>query len=236
MAVAAIDPKLALAAEQGDAKSQFELGVTYYSPGPDQDFPKALFWLSKASEQGHARATYELAIMYIRGEGTPPDLQKARALLELAVNQGEVLAYYDLGVIYLLGEGVEANPQKADAYFNKGAGYGDARSHYVLGLLWAGNYNHAVDVSQAIVHLDAACKSRFVKACDALITAFSNEQSQFYDPITAQAYVFMKQHWESLSPQSEGLGAVYANNPKLSPEDNQKAYDLFILLLNDTAQ
>ena len=49
------------AALQGQADSQFNLGVMYHKGmGCEQSYERALEWLTKAAEQGHARAQHEL--------------------------------------------------------------------------------------------------------------------------------------------------------------------------------
>ena len=50
------------AAEQGQAKAQFNLGVLYFNgQGVKQDFVNAKKWFEKAAKQGHAEATEFLA-------------------------------------------------------------------------------------------------------------------------------------------------------------------------------
>src|SRR6266480_2303878 len=46
-------------AEQGDAKSQFQLGAMYYyGKGVAKDYVEAARWYSKSAEQGDANAQY----------------------------------------------------------------------------------------------------------------------------------------------------------------------------------
>ena len=54
-----------LAAEQGDAKAQNNLGVSYDNgQGVPQDYKEALKWTKLAAEQGHARAQKNVAIIF----------------------------------------------------------------------------------------------------------------------------------------------------------------------------
>jgi hypothetical protein len=58
------------AAEQGDAKAQFNLGAAYKSgEGVQQDYAEAEKWYRKAAEQGYAGAQFNLGCMYANGEG-----------------------------------------------------------------------------------------------------------------------------------------------------------------------
>ena len=65
-------------AEQGDAQSQFYLGVMYYrGQGVPQDYQEALKWYRKAAEQGDAQAQSNLGLMYDKGQGVPQDFVRA---------------------------------------------------------------------------------------------------------------------------------------------------------------
>ena len=96
------DDRIALAewhqaAEQGDAKAQYDLGVIYYyGKGIAQDSFKAFEWFQKAAEQGLADAQYELGIMYYYGNGTAQDYRKALAWFQKAAEQGHAKAQSNL--------------------------------------------------------------------------------------------------------------------------------------------
>ena len=62
---------LLVAAEQGDAESQFSLGMMYYrgEEGLKQNKKKALEWFELAAHQNHVPAQFMLGVMYEDGEG-----------------------------------------------------------------------------------------------------------------------------------------------------------------------
>ena len=63
-----------LAAEQGDASAQFNLGVMYnHGYGVPQDYKEAVKWYRLSAEQGDARAQNKLGLMYEKGEGVLQD-------------------------------------------------------------------------------------------------------------------------------------------------------------------
>jgi len=63
------------AADQGDARAQYNLGFMYYfGEGVPQDHAEAVHWYRLAAEQGDARAQYNLGFMYDNGKGVPPPL------------------------------------------------------------------------------------------------------------------------------------------------------------------
>lgn len=67
------------AAEQGQAKAQFNLGVLYFNgQGVKQDYFKAAEWHQKAAEQGYADAQYNLAKIYYLGKGVKQDFVNAK--------------------------------------------------------------------------------------------------------------------------------------------------------------
>ena len=63
-----------LAAEQGHAGAQSNLGVMYANgEGVLKDDAEAVRWYRLAAEQGHAGAQYNLGLMYAKGEGVLKD-------------------------------------------------------------------------------------------------------------------------------------------------------------------
>ena len=73
------------AAEQGNAKAQFKLGVMYAGGnGVPEDDVEAVKWYRMAAEQGHARSQFSLGLMYAVGEGVPMDKVKAYMFSSLA--------------------------------------------------------------------------------------------------------------------------------------------------------
>ena len=61
-----------LAADQGDADAQLNLGGMYArGEGVPQDYREALKWYRLAADQGHADAQSNLGGMYYEGRGVP---------------------------------------------------------------------------------------------------------------------------------------------------------------------
>jgi TPR repeat protein len=75
--------RLLLAAEKGDARSQFNLGVLHDNRLDDNEYPiendrkGAIKWLLKAAQQGLPRAQSRLAQIYASGPETSEDIIKA---------------------------------------------------------------------------------------------------------------------------------------------------------------
>jgi TPR repeat protein len=79
-----------LAAEQGNAAAQNNLGLCYHKGlGVTQDPAEAVKWLRKAAEQGAPGAQHNLGAAYANGEGVKEDLVEAYKWFSLASAQGD---------------------------------------------------------------------------------------------------------------------------------------------------
>jgi len=69
---------LTLAAEQGYARAQFNLGLAYRRGlGVPENDKTEVKWYTLAAEQGHAAAQTNLGFMYATGQGVLTDNRKA---------------------------------------------------------------------------------------------------------------------------------------------------------------
>ena len=77
-----------LAADQGDAEAEYNLGVTYdEGEGVPQDDAEAARRYRLAADQGHVSAQFNLGVMYGSGKGVPQDDVEAHMWLNLATAQ-----------------------------------------------------------------------------------------------------------------------------------------------------
>ena len=61
-----------MAAEQGEAIAQFDLGLIYYKGDEvPQDYAEAAHWFRLAADQGYADAQFNVGVMYYNGEEVP---------------------------------------------------------------------------------------------------------------------------------------------------------------------
>ncbi len=102
------------AADAGDARAQFLLGLRYET-GTDveTDMTAAAVWYGRAAAQGYADAQFKLAVMTAEGRGVAPDAAAAVVLYEQAAAAGLAVAQYNLGVAFLNGTGVERDVPQA---------------------------------------------------------------------------------------------------------------------------
>jgi TPR repeat protein len=102
-------------AEQGDARSQNNLGRIYHHA---QDYAAAMSWYHKAAEQGHAEAEFWVGWMGYKGQGVPQDYAAAVSWYRKAAEQGDVEAQRSLGFMYSMGNGIELNRVLAHMWVN----------------------------------------------------------------------------------------------------------------------
>ncbi|MBQ26536.1 MAG: hypothetical protein CMH81_00110 [Nitrospiraceae bacterium] len=99
--------KFRQAAETGDTKAQFNLGLMYEDGnGVPQDVEVAVRWYHQAAKAGYALAQVNLGLMYEEGRGVLQDVKAAVYWYRQAAEAGYVLAQYNLGVMYANGQGV----------------------------------------------------------------------------------------------------------------------------------
>ena len=80
-------------AEQGDARAQFSLGLSYENgDGVPRDYTKARQWYEKAAAQGDAKAQLYLGMQFSFGQGGPVDLVQAYMWYSLAAGNGNAHA------------------------------------------------------------------------------------------------------------------------------------------------
>jgi TPR repeat protein len=140
-----------LAAEQGNAKAQSELGEMYaYGQGVAQDYKTAVKWYTLAAEQGNASAQYNLGVMYHKGQGVAQDYKTAVKWFTLAAEQGDAFAQSSLGVMYYGGQGVAQDYKTAFKWFTLAAEQGVASAQSSLGVMYYVGQGVAQDYKTAV--------------------------------------------------------------------------------------
>ena len=86
-----------LAADQGYAEAQNNLGICYYNGwGVPQDYAQAVRYYRLAADQGSAKAQCNLGFCYANGQGVPQNREEAIRLYRLSAAQGNETAKYNL--------------------------------------------------------------------------------------------------------------------------------------------
>lgn len=139
-----------MAAQQGDALAQYNMGVRYFTgQKKPRDYAKAAKWFRRAAEQGNADAQFYLGSMYSNGEGVPRSYAKAALWFHKAAEQNNIYAQYDLGLTYEDGQGEPQDPAKAVKWFRKAAQQGNADAQCKLGLAYVTGQGVSRDYAEA---------------------------------------------------------------------------------------
>jgi TPR repeat protein len=154
-----------LAAKQGFANAQYNLGLMYANgTGVLQDYKTAVKWFRLAAKQGVARAQYNLGWMYANGHGVPLDYKTAVKWYRLAAKQGFANAQYNLGVMYRKGQGVPQNNKTTVKWYRLAAKQGFANAQYNLGWMYANGHGVPLDYKTAVKWYRLAAKQGHAKA------------------------------------------------------------------------
>jgi TPR repeat protein len=126
-----------MAAEQGNADAQFNLGRCYAEgQGVAKDLAAAATLYQKAAEQGNATAQLTLASCYDLGTGVAKDLTAVVKWYRKAAEQGVSEAQAFLGFRYQEGQGVAKDSVEAVRWYRRGAEQGNDRAQLGLSMCY----------------------------------------------------------------------------------------------------
>lgn len=148
---------LTVAAEQGDAESQYQLALCFdYGCDAPQDRAAALTWYRRAAKQGHANAQNSLGSLFMAGEGVSQDYDEAMRWYQAAADDGLPLGLHNLAYMYDLGLGVSEDNVKAMQLYQKAAEGRHAEAMFNIGLMYAFGKEVQRDYESAYMWLDLA--------------------------------------------------------------------------------
>ena len=143
--------KYRIAAELGDANSQFWLGRLYQQgQGVKQDYQEAVKWYRKAADQGNSYAQNNLGRLYQQGRGVKQDYQEAAKWYRKAAEQGNSYAQNSLGWLYEYGRGVKQDYQEAAKWYRKSAEQGNKYGQYDLARMYEKGEGVKQDYQEAV--------------------------------------------------------------------------------------
>ena len=122
-----------------------------YKALEDQDYKKALYYLSYDASLGDDKAQYNLGIMYKKGLGVPVNNNEAFSWFFLSANQGNILANYALGHSYLKGSGIKQNYKLALKAFKYSALREHPTSRLLIGNMYYQGQGVIVNYSRAFL-------------------------------------------------------------------------------------
>lgn len=165
------------AAEQENAKAEYNLGNCYYYGYGVQykDYGEAVKWYTKAAEQGYAEAQNQLGYCYEFGEGVDTNHKKAVEWYTKAANQGYARAQYYLALSYDNGKGVAKNDSEAMKWYLKAAKNNYPQAAYYYGeMLLAGDKQKGVtkNIPEGVKYLRKAADLKNLDAIQVLVGAY----------------------------------------------------------------
>jgi hypothetical protein len=117
------------AAEEGDAKAQYQVGVAYLKgEGITPDLTLAYKWIEKSALQGYAEAQFALGHMHQGGRGALQSFPLAFKWYEQAAHQDHAEAQYRIGLMYRTGQGIPMDKPTAYVWFVIAAAQGHDRA------------------------------------------------------------------------------------------------------------
>jgi len=119
-ATSATDPQLRAAAEQGDARSQYQLGLAYLDgKGVPKSKEDGKQWIRKAAEQGYTDAQATMGMLALTANGAPD--AEALGWLRKAAAQGSAPSMFIVGMALMeeekFEEGADMLSESADNDF-----------------------------------------------------------------------------------------------------------------------
>ncbi len=139
------------AADQGDAKAEYNIGVMYYGgQGVARDYAQAMIWFRKAADQGLAHAQNSIGVMYNNGRGVALDHRQAMIWYRKAADQGLAEAQHNIGVMYDHGQAVAQDFRQAMIWFRKAADQGYAGAQINIGAAYYKGSGVTKDYTQAM--------------------------------------------------------------------------------------
>jgi len=155
-----------LAAKQGDAVAQYELGRMYENGwGVEQEWPEAAEWYKKSADQGYAPAQYEIGLAHLGDQGkyrTDKPKENAAKWFQMAAAQGYADAQNALGQIHYEKKGFDF--VDAAKLFRMAAEQGHAQAQNNLATAYLHGHGVAPDEAEALKWLRLAAGQGFQEA------------------------------------------------------------------------
>jgi TPR repeat protein len=219
------------AAETGDGRAMYNLGVMYFTgKGVQIDQSAAAKWFSQAANAGHAGGMVNYGLMLLNGYGTTQDQAEGVRWLRRAADSGLGSAMGLMGQLYLQGEGVAKNPAQGVAWLQKAAQAGDGASMVELAGLYEDGRGAPRDLRRAL--------SYYQKAADAGEGGGMVHLGYFYEDgdVVPQDLVQAATWYQRAAEAGDGEGmsalAVMFESGRGLPQSNVRAAQYYRMSAN----
>jgi TPR repeat protein len=203
-------------AEQGEANSQYNMGLLYArGQGVAQDYKQALGWYEKAAEQGVPAAEYNLGVMYANGQGVAASPEQAEKWFLKAAEKGVGEAVTGLATIYSEGEGAFKNYAEAEKWYRQAADKGVASAAFNLGVMYDIGQGVQQSYPEALKWYHAAADAGYASAMTNIAILYYNGQGVKRN--LSEAYVWFARAQKLGDPRAKEMIAMA--HDKLKPKD-----------------
>jgi TPR repeat protein len=203
-------------AEQGEANSQYNMGLLYArGQGVPQDYKQALAWYEKAAEQGVPAAEYNLGVMYANGQGVPANQEEARKWFLKAAEKGVGEAVTGLATIYSEGEGAFKNYSEAEKWYRQAAEKGVASAAFNLGVMYDIGQGVQPNYTEALKWYQQAADAGYASAMTNIAILYYNGQGVKRD--LSEAYVWFARAQKLGDPRAKEM--ISMAHDKLKPKE-----------------
>lgn len=154
--------QLRMLANQGEAESQFILGLTHRDGWDGEIKPGTLVakWCELAAELGDRRVEMLVGLLQREQIRVLPDVALAERWLDLAARQGDNYARVLLGDMLLEGDGVPADWVRGADWIKRSASSGFAPAQFRLGVIYlVGNDTQSRDEIEALAWFIVAAEA-----------------------------------------------------------------------------
>lgn len=167
------DKELRAFATQGDADSQFELGVRLLTgEGLKKNETEGVQWLEKAAAQKHLRAQFVMGSLYEDGVGVKKNDAKAFEWFRKSADNGFAAGQHAVAMAYDLGRGVKLNPEEATKWLEKAAEQNYPQAQTALAAKYERGVGAAKSPSKAALFYLRAAQQDFVPAMSRLANLY----------------------------------------------------------------
>lgn len=207
-------------AEQGEANSQYNLGLLYArGQGVTQDYAQALAWYQKAAAQDVPAAEYNLGVMYANGQGVPANPEEAKKWFLKAAEKGVGEAVTGLATIYSEGEGAFKNYSEAEKWYRQAAEKGVASAAFNLGVMYDVGQGVQQSYPEALKWYRQAADAGYASAMTNIAILYYNGQGVKRD--LSEAYVWFARAQKLSDPRAKEM--ISMAHDKLKPKELKAA-------------
>jgi TPR repeat protein len=163
------------AAEKGDTRAQFEVGLQYlfghFGSHVTKDPAQGMLWIRKSAAQHNSQAQNLIGCLLHRGGILAKDEVEAAKWFRKAAEQGDAFAQSNLGYCYQKGEGVAKDMGEAVKWFRMAAKQGEVSAQRRLGLILEAGEGVPKDCAEAAqwffnLALQAETRDQYVPTID----------------------------------------------------------------------